>query len=124
MIVKLSILTKEDKEIVMLFGNSYKNWYTQFREWCIYRKPKQLNFAQSSPEKWKSWGGLKWCEESDFQEELNREGCQQNDPDNPNPRQYKNMRFVDNRIVRNIVNKTICEINEWEAKRQNEQTNQ
>jgi len=103
MIVRIKVKEKEQIDI-MLFGNSYKTWDEQFQEYCRMYKPEILEIA-TSPEKWKSWGGLKWCKEECFQHELNREGCQENEPDNPKPRKYENMRFVENRIVENMGRK-------------------
>lgn len=88
-----------------MFGNSYKNWEEQFREYCFTFKPIEVLEVETSSEKWKGWGGLKWCNETEFQHELNREGCQQNEPDNPKPRKYEYMRFNSNQIVSNIANK-------------------
>jgi hypothetical protein len=104
MIVKIKIKSSSDT-FTMLFGNSYKNWTEQFREYCYAFKPIEVLEVETSKEDWKGWGGLKWCNEDEFQEELNREGCQSSDPDNPNPRIYKNMRFSSNRIVENTANK-------------------
>jgi len=91
MIVKITFTDHEP----MLFGNSYKDWDMQAREFFrIY--PDLLKTSVSlfvSEESWKGWGGLKWCGESFFQEELNREGCQQNDPNNKDPRIYADMAF-------------------------------
>lgn len=107
MTVKVEIKDKEDptKTFFMLFGNSYKGWEDQFIEFMYrYFNPKHEAWsyknvankvvnAWKSSSPWKGWGGLKWCEEKDFQEELNREGCQSNDPDNPSPRLYKDFVF-------------------------------
>ena len=97
---------KGDKEWKMLFGNSYKHWYTQAVEY-IYRNhgSKTLGWrfqdlhdieiveVEKSLSAWKGWGGLKWCSEDLFQEELNREGVQDGEPDNPKPRQYSKFKF-------------------------------
>lgn len=97
---------KNGKEWKMLFGNSYKYWYTQATEY-IYRnhgsKTKGWRFqdlgdleiveVEKSHSSWKGWGGLKWCSEDLMQEELNREGVQRGEPDNPNPRQYADFKF-------------------------------
>lgn len=81
----------------MLFGNSYKPWEMQYKEYVILCKRNGttllLQDVETSPTEWIGWGGLKWCPEAKFQAELNREGCQQNEPDNPNPRQYQQMVF-------------------------------
>lgn len=83
----------DNKEHTMLFGDSYKKWQTQFSEYC--RRFKNLTpvRAWKCKDEWKGWGGLKWCSEDSFQQELNREGVQNNEPDNPNPRQYSEMKF-------------------------------
>jgi hypothetical protein len=113
MIARLKFLTSDNQEITMLFGKSYKRWDEQFKEWCRLYKPNKLLFAESSAEQWKAWGGLKWCEDSDFQAELNREGCQENEPDNQSPRQYKSMWFKMNPIVFNIANKYVETVKDW-----------
>ncbi|MEX3623543.1 spore protein H [Viridibacillus arvi] len=86
---------------VMMFGNSYKPWVMQYDEYIWMRKnngtPVQLKSVETSHSKWVSWGGLKWCPEEGFQHQLNREGCQDNEPDNPKPRKYSKMKFkIDN----------------------------
>jgi hypothetical protein len=95
----------------MLCGNSYKTWDEQFKEFYSYwrnisdNKPIKIEVSKA---KWKSWGGLKWCSEECFQGELDREGCQtEGEPDNPNPRQYKDMIFTENeRIAKKVL--SIC----------------
>jgi hypothetical protein len=104
MIVRIELKSKR-KTPTMMFGNSYKNWGEQFREYCFIFKPIEIIQVETSPEKWIGWGGLKWCNESEFQHELSREGCQQNDQDNPKPRKYHYMKFNRNQIVENIANK-------------------
>ena len=100
MIVKITF----DNGDIVLFGNSYKTWYIQFEEYfCLYkRKITPIKF-ESCKDKWIGWNGLKWCSADLFQNELNREGCQDNEPDNPNPRRYEDMTFVDNNLVKNKV---------------------
>ena len=95
MIVKVIMDTVDSGEISMLFGNSYKCWEMQLSEYIQRHKNKivSINQVYDSTAKWKAWAGLKWCPEDTFQMELNREGCQQNEPDNPKPRQYGNMIF-------------------------------
>jgi hypothetical protein len=105
MIVKIELEFKEKEQLIMLFGNSYKKWDEQFSEYCRMHKPISILSAYSSTEDWIGWGGLKWCVPEKFQAELNREGCQSKDPDNPNPRKYEYMRFGPNKIVENIANK-------------------
>jgi len=106
MIVKLTLTDKNNKEYKMLFGNSYKKWHDQMIEylgryfcsndkgWNYTEMTGHIIAVEVSKSSWKGWGGLKWCSEENFQQELNREGCQQNDPDNKNPRQYSEMVFV------------------------------
>ena len=103
MIIKMKIIDSKGEESTMLFGSSYKS-YLEHIEDFFYRTQKWINNCpyptyevisiKLSKSEWKSWGGLKWCEEKDFQHELNREGVQQGEPDNPNPRQYSDMKFV------------------------------
>lgn len=81
---------------VMMFGNSYKPWDMQYDEyvWMCKQNGTELHLesVETSHSKW-VWGGLKWCPEERIQELLNREGCQDGEPDNPKPRQYSKMNF-------------------------------
>lgn len=99
---------------VMMFGNSYKPWEMQLNEYLIFLKQKgeapTIEDVHVSDSNWISWGGLKWCSEDNFQNQLNREGCQLADPDNPNPRQYKDMRFYEDSAVTIKVNKMLSSI--------------
>jgi len=102
MIIKVEFKIKGIKgtTAVMLFGKSYKSWEEQYQEYCRMAK-NQMNWivepvrAWKSKSKWIGWGGLKWCAEEAIQMQLNREGCQHDDNDNPNPRQYSKMVFVE-----------------------------
>ena len=95
MIIKIRFRSsdKKNREFNMLFGNSYKNWKEQFCEYRGLFKNEIPIKVWRSKSKWKGWGGLKWCLESEFQEELNREDTQDGEPDNPKPRQYSKMKF-------------------------------
>ena len=104
MIIKIKI-KRADKVYTILTGNSDKSWEMQFREYCHNFKPIEIIQVDVSFEKWIGWGGLKWCDENIFQQELNREGCQEDEPDNPNPRKYENMRFTLNTWVEDKVRK-------------------
>jgi hypothetical protein len=107
MIVKITFLNTKFEEETMLFGNSYKAWYDQVQEY-LYMQIKWESFAENivrqislinvvrvetSPSAWLSWGGLKWCTESEFQNQLNREGKQTDEPDCTKPRLYAQMKF-------------------------------
>lgn len=85
------------KPFTTLFGNSYKSWKDQVEECLrIFVKKKEIRGIEKvevSKALWKAWGGLKWCDSEDFQQELNREGCQEDEPDNPKPRDYSKMKF-------------------------------
>lgn len=98
----MKILDVDHNEFTLLFGSSYKTYLDQIKDFSyrtqvwIDRLPHpaySILGIEVSKSKWKSWGGLKWCLEENFQEELNREGVQSNEPDNPNPRQYSEMQF-------------------------------
>ena len=91
--------------VAMMFGASYKPWTLQFDEYCWNYKKQlaDIKHVQASDEKWVGWGGLKWCPEENFQNQLNREGCQSSDPDNPNPRQYKSMSFYHDSKIEKIA---------------------
>jgi hypothetical protein len=104
MIVKIKLKSK-DEVFTMMFGNSYKDWDEQFKEYCSRFKPIEVLSVVTSSGKWKGWGGLKWCNENEFQTELNREGCQDKEPDNQNPRKYESMTFTQNQIVGNMARK-------------------
>lgn len=97
MIIKV-LFKIEGEPVTMMFGDSYKSWKEQYSE--FYRSTKyetkgliELIAIWECKDKWIGWGGLKWCSEKNFQECLNREGCQEEDKDNPNPRKYTNMKF-------------------------------
>lgn len=102
--IRLTI-KRGDEEFVMLTGTSYKWWYEQAVEYIYrtfgsetegwrYRDIEDLDIeVEHSASKWKGWGGLKWCHPDIFQEELNREGVQQDEPDNPRPRQFSKFKF-------------------------------
>jgi hypothetical protein len=100
---------------IMLFGDSYKPWKMQLDEylWIAKRntgKSLEITKVESSKSKWISWGGLKWCPHEKFQKELNREGCQSTDPDNPSPRQYNLMHFTEDYKTKSEVLAIIKEV--------------
>lgn len=107
MIVRITF----DNDKVMLFGNSYKDWYTQFEEYYYYQKntPQLPIKFESCKDKWVGWGGLKWSSEDSFQEQLNMEGCQDWEEKNKNPRQYTDMVFVEDSKIKNKIMKIIKE---------------
>lgn len=99
---------------VMMFGNSYKPWNMQFEEFVLWmernNKLESVEEVHISDSPWVSWGGLKWCAEDSFQHQLNREGCQVEEPDNLNPRQYKDMYFYKDQDVRDKVIQIVSDI--------------
>jgi len=105
MIVRVKFKNSE----IFLFGDSYKAWTMQFGEFIRSTIKLEIERVEVCKDKWVSWGGLKWCSEHNFQRVLNREGCQDGDLDNPNPRIYKNMIFCENKRIskkaHDIVNK-------------------
>lgn len=108
------IRVKFNEKHVMLFGNSNKPWSVQLGEylWLLMWNDELEYFEEVtvSDSAWVSGGGLeglKWCLEKDFQHQLNREGCQSSEPDNPNPRQYKDMHFYSDSSVTKKVNKML-----------------
>jgi hypothetical protein len=107
MIVRVELKNTDNTICTSMFGDSYKKWSTQFSEYCRIYRPIELISLNSSKSEWIGWGGLKWCDESEFQNELNREGCQSDEPDNPNPSLYSNMIFGSNPIAENIARKII-----------------
>lgn len=106
MTVKLTIIRGEETDVI-LTGTSYKDWTQQAVEYIYlnygskdmgwrFRDIDDLDIeVKKSNGRWIGWGGLKWCDEASFQEQLNREGVQQSEPDNPKPRQYVNFVFDD-----------------------------
>ncbi|MFJ8528620.1 spore protein H [Bacillus sp. NPDC094106] len=99
------------KDLVMMFGNSYKPWEMQFEEYLqIFRQHNELANVEQvtvSDNAWVSWGGLKWCAEKNMQHQFNREGCQSNEKDNQNPRMYDEMEFYQDSRVTQKVNELI-----------------
>ncbi|MFL1672598.1 spore protein H [Paenibacillus dendritiformis] len=83
-------------QLIVLFGDSYKPWTMQFDEFCWSSKKflDSIDKVEVSYSKWVRWGGLKWCEANDFQQQLNREGVQDDEPDNPKPKIYEKMNFI------------------------------
>lgn len=94
MTVKVKYRNKVSGKIFeILFGDSYKDWQTQKVEYeRLYKDEEEIEITKSNT-KWIGWGGLKWCEYKDLQEQLNREGCQDKDPDNLNPRKVEDFIF-------------------------------
>jgi hypothetical protein len=54
---------------VLFFGDSYRKWFDQLREYCVSWKQPRPGVVKST-EKWISYGGLKWCDESYLRESL------------------------------------------------------
>jgi len=63
----------EPVPLVMLFGDSYKDWWEQLREYCRLHK-LDAPTIEVSKEKWIGYGGLKWCWWGNFQDKLDTEG--------------------------------------------------
>ena len=105
MTVRVTIKENDGSHRVVMFGDSYKKWTTQFEEWiwnqfsnnvesawkfCDSDVQGRVVDAAISKSAWISHGGLKWCNENIFQDELNREGASLSIP----PRQYKDFKFA------------------------------
>lgn len=90
-----------NNDLVMMFGDSYKPWMMQFDEYCRINKKLlgSIEKVEISHSKWIGWGGLKWCRSENFQHQLNREGAQDHESDNPKPRIYEKMNFAYNEKV-------------------------
>jgi len=58
---------------VMLFGDSYRRWFDQLREFCATYNLPRPNVVKCAAE-WVGYGGLKWCPERALQGELDSEG--------------------------------------------------
>ena len=103
--VRLTVRQNDGSLKKVLCGTSYKPWYTQATEyifrafgdrehgWRYSDVADRLVDVERSFSPWIGWGGLKWCDENIFQQELNREGCQQGEPDNPRPRRHADFKF-------------------------------
>lgn len=75
MIIKIQF-SGEKEEHTMLFGDSYKPWQRQYEEYMRLNADDFVPVkAWSCPDKWVSYGGLKWCLESEFQDELDLESA-------------------------------------------------
>ena len=117
MIVRITFLDKDLKPFTMLFGDSYKKWQREVDDYLHLqirwidtttldrREIFGVVKVEVSKSEWVSWGGLKWCSDENFQGILNREGCQDKDPDNPRPRQYNSMYFCEDKKASDYVNK-------------------
>lgn len=57
----------------MMFGDSYKRWEQQFKEYCRYHPElgEPVLFEKSNT-LWVSFGGLKWCCFENFESELKK----------------------------------------------------
>lgn len=57
----------------MMFGTSYRTWWDQLEEFCrLYKtKPKEVTISRKE---WIGFGGLKWCQDTEFQSQLDIEG--------------------------------------------------
>lgn len=81
------------KRFTMMFGDSYKKWKEQYAEYLRINKTRVMPiWACKSNSKWIGMGGLKWCSEDEFQNELDKEG--QN-------RQYSSFMFKELRLPTN-----------------------
>lgn len=59
----------------MLFGNSYRDWDDQLREFCCMWDAVQVPVSISgSSFPWVAYGGLKWCAPEGLQQSLDEEG--------------------------------------------------
>jgi hypothetical protein len=59
--------------VVMLFGTSYRTWWSQLKEF-IGNGPISVKRLDVSKEPWIAFGGLKWCAPEALQTELDAEG--------------------------------------------------
>ena len=59
--------------VVMMFGDSYRDWDDQLGEYCRMTN-RTRPVIMVSRTKWVGFGGLKWCSKDNFQEQLNKEG--------------------------------------------------
>lgn len=91
MTVRITFLDKEGQPFAMLFGDSYKHWYDQVREYIL----TQISWAdeqtllkselsgilrvETAPQRWLS-GGVKWCPVEALQNNLDREAIYPQSP--------------------------------------------
>lgn len=58
----------------MMFGTSYRKWWDQLEEYCrTYNRTRPVIEVSSEP--WIGYGGLKWCQWSEFQRQLDIEAA-------------------------------------------------
>ena len=57
----------------MMFGTSYRTWWDQLGEYVALNK-MHPPYIEVSSQPWIGFGGLKWCEWSEFQNQLDHEG--------------------------------------------------
>jgi hypothetical protein len=103
--ITVRLTVRLDDGTLKICGTSHKPWYTQATEyifrtfgnrehgWRFVDVAGRLVDVERSFSPWIGWGGLKWCDGDIFQQELNREGRQQGEPDNPQPRRYADFQF-------------------------------
>jgi len=58
---------------VMLFGDSYRRWFDQLREFCLSYKMPRPDVVKCAA-KWIAFGGVKWCPLDQIQQALDYEG--------------------------------------------------
>lgn len=96
------------KRFTMMFGDSYKKWKEQYKEYLRLNEGKVMPImAWKSNSKFVGWGGLKWCDEEEFQNQLNREGMSKDEADNLNARQYSSFVFKEIQLPTNSQLKNI-----------------
>ena len=103
MIVRIKLETKSGQTLIMLFGDSYKRWDMQFREFCKIKNVVAILSVETCKDSWIGYGGLKWCSHDEFQDELNNEAKGKN----IKPRIYEKMQFVENKSFKTKAKKCI-----------------
>jgi hypothetical protein len=89
MIVKIGINYTDGESHFMMFGDSYKNWDEQASEYLLMWRERIESVGKVfvSKSKWVGYGGLKWCREDNFQEQLDTEPVEKK-------RQFSEMEFT------------------------------
>ncbi len=70
---KMTVRVTFEDGLKMLFGDSYRTWKDQLREYCgrFHMTPTKYEKSSSG---WVKYGGLKWCLPSTLDYELSKEG--------------------------------------------------
>lgn len=71
---KVTVRVTFPDDTVMLFGTSYRSWWSQLQEYLRMAKHHAIKSLEVSSEPWVGFGGLKWCAPESLPGELDQEG--------------------------------------------------